>query len=90
MTVPVGIASFLFYPDVPHNTRVWYLSDDEKRLAQDRVARAGKAPPAKLSKATIMRMAKGWSKSIRCPGNFGLKLITSACCQGGTLLLWAI
>lgn len=90
MTVPVGIASFFFYPDVPHNTRAWYLSEDEKRLALERVARAGKASPAKFSKATIVRMAKGWSRFIRTLHVlviFRLKLITSAFCQGGTLLL---
>ena len=75
MTVPVGIAAFLLHPDTPHNTSVWYLSEDEKRLALNRVAKAGKAPPAKLSKTTIGRMAKGWSKGNRRLGHFGLKLI---------------
>ncbi|KAL1984901.1 hypothetical protein VTN96DRAFT_8560 [Rasamsonia emersonii] len=60
MTVPVGIATFLFYPDVPHNTRVWYLNDEEIRLSLDRVAKAGKAAPAKITFSTFHRVAKRW------------------------------
>lgn len=60
MTIPVGIATFFFYPDVPHNTRVRYLTDEEIRLSLDRVHKAGKAAPAKITLSTFLRVAKRW------------------------------
>lgn len=61
MTVPVGIATLFFYPDVPHNTRAWYLNEDEIRLGIARVQKAGKAPPAKISLSKILQVLKKWS-----------------------------
>ncbi|KAH8700251.1 pantothenate transporter liz1 [Talaromyces proteolyticus] len=60
MTIPVGIVTFFFYPDVPHNTRAWYLSAEEIEIARDRVNKAGKAAPAKISTATFLRAARRW------------------------------
>lgn len=60
MTVPVGFATWFALPDTPYTTRAWYLSNDEKQLAIDRVRRSGKAAPAKLTLATIRQVLTGW------------------------------
>jgi hypothetical protein len=61
MTIPVGLATVLFYPDIPHNTRVWYLDDEEVRLALARVESAGRAAPAKITLSTFLGVLKRWS-----------------------------
>lgn len=61
MTVPVGLATLFFYPDIPHNTRAWYLNEDEIRLAVVRAENAGKALSAKLSLSKIVQIATRWS-----------------------------
>lgn len=60
MTVPVGFATLFLLPDTPHTTRAWYLSPEECTLALERVEKAGKAPPAKITIATFKRIFTRW------------------------------
>ncbi|CAK4031078.1 pantothenate transporter liz1 [Lecanosticta acicola] len=60
MTVPVGFATWFALPDTPYKTKAWYLSEDEKQLAIERIRKAGKAAPAKVSLATFKRVLGGW------------------------------
>ncbi|KAF8858271.1 pantothenate transporter liz1 [Acephala macrosclerotiorum] len=60
MTVPVGFATAFFLPDTPYTTRAWFLSKEECELAIDRVQRAGKAPPVKITFATFKRIFTRW------------------------------
>lgn len=43
MSVPVCISVWFLLPDYPHNTKAWYLTEEDKKLAMERVARDGKA-----------------------------------------------
>ncbi len=60
MTVPVGIATFWFLPDTPYNTRAWFLTEEERTLARERVRRAGKAAPVSVTLATFKRILSRW------------------------------
>lgn len=60
MTIPVGIATLWFLPDTPYTTKAWYLNETEKRLAIERVEKAGKAAPQKISLATFQRVLTRW------------------------------
>lgn len=60
MTVPVGIATFFLLPDTPYTTRVWYLSKSERDLAEERVLKAGKAKPVKITLATFKKILSSW------------------------------
>ncbi|SJL05859.1 related to transporter protein [Armillaria ostoyae] len=42
MTVPCGIAVLCFLPDLPSNTRAFYLTEEEKKFALDRAIALGK------------------------------------------------
>ncbi|CAI4215823.1 unnamed protein product [Parascedosporium putredinis] len=44
MTVPVGIATFFFLPDTPYTTTAWFLTEEERALALERVRKQGTAP----------------------------------------------
>lgn len=60
MTVPVGFATFAFLPDTPYTTRAWFLTAEECALSIERVRRAGKAPPARITLQTFKRVMKRW------------------------------
>ncbi|EXJ77096.1 hypothetical protein A1O3_10254 [Capronia epimyces CBS 606.96] len=60
MTVPVGLATFLLLPDTPYTSRAWYLTMDERHLAEERVRKAGKAPPVKITRATFKKILSSW------------------------------
>jgi ACS family pantothenate transporter-like MFS transporter len=60
MTVPVGLATYVFLPDTPHTTRAWFLSQDERDMAATRVVKAGKAAPAKITAGTFKKVLSSW------------------------------
>jgi ACS family pantothenate transporter-like MFS transporter len=60
MTIPVGLATYVFLPDTPHTTCAWFLTQDEKDMAAARVLRAGKAAPAKITAQTFKRILSSW------------------------------
>ncbi|KAK3385168.1 pantothenate transporter liz1 [Podospora didyma] len=61
MTVPVGIATFFFFPDGgPYTTSAWFLTEDERALAVERVRKQGTAPPAKITWGTFTRILGRW------------------------------
>jgi ACS family pantothenate transporter-like MFS transporter len=65
MTVPVGFGTFFFFPDTPHKTRAWFLTKEECQLALERVAKAGKAAPVKITLDTFKRIFSRWSSLPR-------------------------
>ncbi|KAJ8117944.1 hypothetical protein OPT61_g975 [Boeremia exigua] len=60
MTVPVGFVTWWVLPDTPYTTNAWFLSEADKQLSIDRVQKAGKAAPAKITLATFKRVLTGW------------------------------
>ena len=60
MTVPVGLATYVFLPDTPYTTRAWFLTQNERDIAAARVLKAGKAAPEKVTVATFKRILKSW------------------------------
>ncbi|KAL1624844.1 hypothetical protein SLS54_003567 [Diplodia seriata] len=60
MTVPVGLATFLLLPDTPYTTRAWFLTEAECELAVERVRKAGKAAPVKITWKTFARILSRW------------------------------
>jgi hypothetical protein len=60
MTVPVGIATFFFFPDTPYKKKPWFLTDEEHELAVKRVQNVGIAAPAKITWQTFTRILGRW------------------------------
>ncbi|KAK1758834.1 putative pantothenate transporter liz1 protein [Echria macrotheca] len=60
MTVPVGIATYFVFPDQPWKTTAWFLTDDDKALAMQRVRAQGIAEPTRLTWATAKRILTRW------------------------------
>ncbi|KAE8150645.1 major facilitator superfamily domain-containing protein [Aspergillus avenaceus] len=85
MTIPVGTLALFCFPDVPHNTRAWYLSPDEVELCRARVERSGKAAPAKLTWATVARVARRWRWYAF---TLGYVLYGSSCAASSYFAIW--
>ncbi|KAJ3853297.1 major facilitator superfamily domain-containing protein [Lentinula lateritia] len=62
MTTPCAIGLLLVLPDLPSNTRVWYLSQEERKFALERSIALGKSQPGekKLNWTLIKRMLLTW------------------------------
>lgn len=60
MTVPVGFATWWVLPDTPYTTKAWFLKDEEKEFAIERVKKAGKAAPEKITLNTFKRVLTRW------------------------------
>ena len=43
MSLPVAASVWWLLPDYPHNTKAWYLTEEDKELALQRAARQNKA-----------------------------------------------
>ncbi|KAF5019159.1 hypothetical protein F66182_8838 [Fusarium sp. NRRL 66182] len=54
ITIPIAIYGFLLFPDTPHTTTAFYLSEDEKALAISRVPPAEERP----------RLTPGYGKMV--------------------------
>ncbi|KAK0640236.1 Pantothenate transporter liz1 [Lasiodiplodia hormozganensis] len=60
MTVPVGLATFFILPDTPYTTRAWFLTEEECEMSVERVRKAGKAAPVKITLNTFVRILSRW------------------------------
>ncbi|PMD29846.1 MFS general substrate transporter [Hyaloscypha variabilis F] len=58
ISLPIAFASYFLLPDFPFNTRVFYLNENDKRLAIERTADRPKRQP--YTKAKLLKIAKGW------------------------------
>ncbi|KAK7408489.1 hypothetical protein QQX98_009356 [Neonectria punicea] len=60
ISLPIAIAGFFFFPDLPEITRAWYLSKDDIALAQKRMELEGRANRAPYTFAKIKRIFSSW------------------------------
>jgi len=71
ISLPIATAGFFMIPDLPENSRAWYLTKDQIAMAQKRMADIGRAPRTKL---VSRRMAAESRAQV---------LIISSCCRDG-------
>lgn len=61
MSLPVALSVWWLLPDYPHNTKAWYLTEDDKRMAMVRSARQGKVEiTGVLDLKLVKRMFGSW------------------------------
>lgn len=85
MTVPVGFVTCFILPDTPYTTKSFFLSDEEKEQAVERVRKAGKAAPEKITLQTFKRVLTRWRWYAFV---FGYVLYGSACGAGDYFGIW--
>lgn len=60
ISLPICTAGFFMIPDLPENSRAFYLNDNDKLLAQKRMAEVGRAPRRKLGWSILKRVFQRW------------------------------
>ncbi|OTA67289.1 MFS general substrate transporter [Hypoxylon sp. EC38] len=60
ISLPIAIAGFFFFPDVPEITRAWWLTKDEIALAKKRMEFEGRANRGKYTKAKFRKIFTSW------------------------------
>lgn len=60
ISLPIAVAGFFMFPDVPEICRAWYLTDDEVALAKRRMELEGRAQRAPYTKAKFHKIFRSW------------------------------
>lgn len=60
ISLPIAIAGFFLYPGVPTSPRVWWLSEDDQKLAQARMQDDGMRKSKKIGKRMLKRVFRKW------------------------------
>lgn len=60
ISLPIAIAGFFFFPDVPEITRAWWLKPAEIELAKKRMELEGRANRGRYSKAKFKKIFSSW------------------------------
>ncbi|KAI1075632.1 MFS general substrate transporter [Whalleya microplaca] len=60
ISLPVAIAGFFLFPDVPEITRAWWLTKDEIALAKKRMKFEGRANRGSYTKAKFKKIFTSW------------------------------
>ncbi|KAI8958628.1 MFS general substrate transporter [Daldinia sp. FL1419] len=60
ISLPIAVAGFFFFPDVPEITRAWWLTKEEIALANKRMEFEGRANRGKYTKATFKKIFTSW------------------------------
>ncbi|CEI67995.1 unnamed protein product [Fusarium venenatum] len=86
ISLPIAIAGFFFYPGVPtSNPRVWWLSEEDQKLAQARMQDDGMRKSKKIGKQMLKRVFRNW--------HFYIAVSTYVCFQlttwvAGQMIVW--
>ncbi|KAL1643221.1 hypothetical protein SLS61_009320 [Didymella pomorum] len=60
ISAPICLAGFFLLPDLPENSRAFYLTENDRALAKRRMESVGRAPRKKLTLATFRRIFSRW------------------------------
>ncbi|TVY84707.1 Pantothenate transporter liz1 [Lachnellula suecica] len=60
ISAPICLAGFFLIPDLPENTRAFYINEDDATLARKRMDDVGRAPRKKLGWSILKRVFTRW------------------------------
>ncbi|KAI1205393.1 MFS general substrate transporter [Annulohypoxylon truncatum] len=60
ISLPICIAGFFILPDLPENTRAFYLNENDRTMARERMNKVGRAPRTRLGRSAIKRIFGRW------------------------------
>ncbi|KAI1137130.1 MFS general substrate transporter [Hypoxylon sp. FL0543] len=60
ISLPICIAGFFVLPDLPENTRAFYLNESDRIMAKERMNQVGRAPRARLGRSAFKRIFGRW------------------------------
>ncbi|KAI1077758.1 major facilitator superfamily domain-containing protein [Whalleya microplaca] len=60
ISLPIALWGLWAIPDLPHTTRAFYWTEDDKRYGIERIEKLGQKPPERLTLAAIKRVYSNW------------------------------
>ncbi|KAK8105245.1 major facilitator superfamily transporter [Apiospora kogelbergensis] len=60
ISLPICLAGYFLLPDLPENSKAFYITDRDRDLAQRRMASVGRAPRGKLGWSAFKRIFGRW------------------------------
>ncbi|KAF4480436.1 Pantothenate transporter liz1 [Colletotrichum fructicola Nara gc5] len=60
ISLPICIAGYFLIPDLPENTRAFYLNEKDREMARNRMNAVGRAPRTKLGLSAFKRIFGRW------------------------------
>ncbi|PMD30171.1 MFS general substrate transporter [Hyaloscypha variabilis F] len=60
ISLPIAITGFFVLPDVPETTKAWYLSEEEKQFAKQRMLYEGRQQRQPYTKAKFKKILSSW------------------------------
>ncbi|KAI0149924.1 MFS general substrate transporter [Hypoxylon sp. NC0597] len=60
ISLPICVAGFFILPDLPENTRAFYLNESDRAMAKERMDKVGRAPRARLGRSAFKRIFGRW------------------------------
>lgn len=60
ISMPIAIAGFFLFPGLPTSPRIWWLTEDEQKLAQKRMRDDGVKKPKKIGTKMLKRVFGHW------------------------------
>ncbi|ETS80960.1 hypothetical protein PFICI_08489 [Pestalotiopsis fici W106-1] len=85
ISMPIAIAGYFLFPGLPTSPRIWWLTEDEQKLAQRRMRADGVKNPKKIGIKMLKRVFGHW--------HFYVAVLTYICFQctsyvGGQMNIW--
>lgn len=60
ISLPIAIAGYFLFPGLPTSPRIWWLKEDEQKLAQLRMRFDGVGKPKRIGKKMLVRVFSYW------------------------------
>lgn len=60
ISLPIAFAGYFLFPGLPTSPRIWWLKEDEQKLAQQRMRDEGVKKPKKIGKKMLKRVFSHW------------------------------
>lgn len=67
ISFPIALAGFFLYPGIPTSPRIWWLKEDEQKLAQARMQEDGVKKSGKIGKKMLKRVFTHWHFWLAVP-----------------------
>ncbi|KAJ0343702.1 hypothetical protein KNSL1_010051 [Colletotrichum chrysophilum] len=60
ISIPIALYGFFALPDLPHNTRAFYLKKEDREYGLERTKKMGRKPPSKLTFKAVKDIYTSW------------------------------
>ncbi|KAK6209787.1 pantothenate transporter [Colletotrichum tabaci] len=60
ISIPIALYGFFALPDLPHNTRAFYLKQEDREYGMQRIQKMGRKPPSNLTLKGIKEIYTSW------------------------------